>query len=168
MNRPPLDSEWQLPPPQGRFGAVRKFDVHTGVDLYCEPGATVLALENGLVVDIIDFTGPEAGSPWWNATKAILVEGQMGCILYGEVSASVVVGQRVQAGEAIGEVVTVLKKNKGLPMTMLHLELYPNGWRTAVEWPLGEPKPDVLHDPTALLLLPCADSSCTRSLCPLT
>lgn len=148
---PPLACEWQLPPAQGCFGAQRKFDIHTGVDLYCEPGTKVLAIEDGVVVDVIDFTGPKADSPWWNDTEAILVESKSGCILYGEISASKKIGDVVKRADEIGEVMTVLAKNKGLPTTMLHLELYPTGWRAPVIWALGQAKPDVLQDPTFLL-----------------
>lgn len=39
-----------LPDGPGRFGAVRKHDVHTGIDLYTYPGMPVLAVEDGVVV----------------------------------------------------------------------------------------------------------------------
>ncbi|MHC1628642.1 MAG: M23 family metallopeptidase [Candidatus Nezhaarchaeales archaeon] len=109
----------------GAFGALRKYDIHTGVDLYCDPGDDVYAMEDGLGVGVEDFTGPKADSPWWNDTKAVLVQSKSGIILYGEIEPKdVSIGQRVKCGEKIGEVKTVLKKDKGKPMTMLHMELY--------------------------------------------
>ena len=69
----------------GAFGAVRKFDVHTGVDLYCPEGTPIFAVEDGRVITIEIFTGPRAESPWWYETLAILVEGESGVVCYGEV-----------------------------------------------------------------------------------
>lgn len=75
-------------PHPGAFGARRKFDHHTGVDLYATRPVPVFPIEDGRVVDIIEFTGEKAipASPWWNRTQAVLVEGRTGVILYGEVS----------------------------------------------------------------------------------
>jgi acyl carrier protein phosphodiesterase len=69
----------------GKFGAVRKHDVHTGVDLYCAEGQPVQAVEAGTVVAILDFTGPKAGSRWWRDTRAVMVEGAEHVVLYGEI-----------------------------------------------------------------------------------
>jgi hypothetical protein len=74
-----------LPDTPGRFGAVRKHDVHTGVDLYCAVSTKVVAVEAGEVVVIEPFTGPDAASPWWLSTEAVLVEGASGVVVYGEV-----------------------------------------------------------------------------------
>ncbi len=110
----------------GAFGAVRKYDVHTGVDLYCDPGQDVYAIEKGIVLNVIRFTGPSAGSPWWNDTDAVLVLGESGIILYGELEAEkhLCPGKSVKKGRGLGKVKTVLKKDKSSPMTMLHMELY--------------------------------------------
>jgi murein DD-endopeptidase MepM/ murein hydrolase activator NlpD len=70
-----------MPDVVGQFGHRRKFDTHTGVDLYCELGTNIVACEDGIVVNIQWFTGANAltedGIPsnWWNDTKAILVVG---------------------------------------------------------------------------------------------
>ena len=136
---------------RGAFGKVRKYDTHTGVDLYCNPATRVIAVESGIVVSIENFTGPDAGSPWWNATKAILVEGASGVILYGEIEpeAQIKIGKPVMCGEILGTVKTVLKKDKGQPMTMLHLELYKHGTNESVWWHTD--RPNNLLDPTKLL-----------------
>jgi hypothetical protein len=140
--------------PDGAFGCVRKHDVHTGVDLYCEPGAKVYAIECGEIVGILDFTGAKAESPWWNDTKAILVEGNSGVFVYGEIKEreGLKIGDNIECGEILGEVVTVLQKDKGKPMTMLHLELYEHKFRNVLWWELGKVKPEPLLDPTQILL----------------
>lgn len=142
-----------LPDPPGRFGFRRKYDVHTGVDLYTYPGMPVLAVEGGTVVAIERFTGPSAGTPWWHDTDAVLVEGPSGVVCYGEISPlkEVQVGATLVAGDCIGCVKTVLRKNKGRPMTMLHFEWYRHGTRQTVVWDLDQACPENLLDPTDFL-----------------
>jgi murein DD-endopeptidase MepM/ murein hydrolase activator NlpD len=144
-----------FPDEPGRFGSVRSADIHTGVDLYCELGTEVVAIEDGEVVLVEGFTGPNADdpSPWWNDTSAILVEGDSGVIVYGEVTSLVSEGDRVKAGQVIARVDTpVLKSFKGRPMVMLHIELMKQGSRETLWWRLGEKKDDSLLDPEPLLL----------------
>ncbi len=137
--------------PQGLFGAVRKHDIHTGIDFYCEHGESVHSIEDGIVLRIFQFTGAAVGSPWWNNTMAVLIKGDY-LFLYGEIESMVNVGDYVKEGAKIGSVQTVLKKNKGLPMSMLHLEQYELDYRGNGEvWQLGGSKPDKLIDPTNLV-----------------
>lgn len=136
----------------GSFGAIRKYDIHTGVDLYCYEGTPVVAIEDGIVISIEDFTGPKADSPWWNPTQAVLVKGSSGVVCYGEVSTSLSIGDALKAGSLIGDVIPVLKKDKGTPQSMLHFELYTNDFKETVWWYHGEPQPETLLDPTNLLL----------------
>jgi murein DD-endopeptidase MepM/ murein hydrolase activator NlpD len=151
----PLTKRPELPrgKHQGAFGAVRKYDVHTGVDLYCSQGDIAFAVEPGVVIAVEIFTGPNADSPWWNETYAVLVRGKY-TVLYGELEYAPFarVGDGVLAGEPIGRVGTVLKKDKGLPMTMLHLEMYRNGAAHSVWWRKGQPRPRGLMNPTLPLL----------------
>lgn len=142
-----------VPSSEGDFGAVRKHDYHTGIDLYCPTGTKVLAIEDGVLVHIDwNFTGPGGGSPWWNTTRALLIEGESGVIVYGEATPLVPLGSSVKAGDVIAVVDTsVLKKDKGKPMTMLHLELYEHGTRETVWWKLGEDRPKGLLNPWAIL-----------------
>lgn len=143
-----------LPPHPGAFGVVRKFHTHEGVDLYCNEGAPVRALESGRIVAIENFTGPAAGSPWWLDTKSVLVEGEAGVVCYGEISpeSSLAVGDMVRRGQFLGAVTQVLAKDKGRPRSMLHVELHIAGTTSTKEWRNGEPRPVSLRDPTELLI----------------
>lgn len=147
----PISRDPSFPDEPGLFGAYRRFDRHTGIDLYCDPGTPVRALEEGVVVLVEPFTGVDAGSPWWHDTDAVLVEGASGVLVYGEVAPSVRPGDKVQAGQPIATVQTVLKKDKGRPMTMLHFERLAPGTRQTFWWRLDSPKPEPLLDPTDLL-----------------
>ena len=142
----------------GAFGFVRANHVHEGVDLYCADGTPVMAVEDGVIVAVIAFTGPSAEppSPWWHDTQAILVEGESGVVVYGEVGVGTGIreGVRVGAGEVIGHVRQVLVKPKTppRPMSMLHLELHEKGTRDAYEWTEEGGRPKSLLDPTMHLL----------------
>lgn len=141
------------PDEKGVFGAVRKHDVHTGIDLYTSHGKSVTAVEDGVVVAFEDYTGAKADSPWWNDTEAIFVKGASGVICYGEIeiNSNLNVGDMVAQGEHLGKVLTVLKKDKGRPMTMLHFELYTPETTESVIWTEAEGMPDNLLDPTEKL-----------------
>ena len=83
----PLDVyRFGMPNEQGQFGAVRKHDIHTGIDLYCPPNSKVFAMEAGRVIVRGAFTGMAAGSPWWNDTQYLVIRSDAGrIILYGEI-----------------------------------------------------------------------------------
>lgn len=138
----------------GAFGTVRKHDIHTGVDLYCEDGDEVVCVENGTVVAIEAFTGEHADSPWWNDTWAVLVEGEHGVICYGEIipAEGLKIGDKLVYNQFIGNVRQVLKKDKGKnPPSMLHFELYTHGTRKTVWWHHGNEQPERLRNPVPLL-----------------
>lgn len=159
MNRltPPLDPMPLVPiGPRhpGAFGVDRHQHVHTGVDLYAPHGSPVWAMEAGKVISIAWFTGPAINLPWWNDTRAVYIEGETGVFNYGEIMEfpTLKIGDKVKQGQIIGSVMTVLKKFKGRPMSMLHLELYDHGYTdTWGEWKIGDSKPKHLKDPTAQL-----------------
>lgn len=143
----------------GAFGARRKHDIHTGVDLYTAGTAQVRTVEAGIVVNIEEYTGANAGSPWWLPTKAILIKGKTGVVCYGEVQPEhVVTGKTVDKGIVIGHVAPVLPQGKvrrdipGHSRFMLHLELYDHQTTESVWWHLNEDKPANLLDPTSFLL----------------
>lgn len=140
----------------GAFGVVRKFDNHTGIDLYCEDGDEVFAMEDGEVIAIEWFTGEAVGMPWWNNTKAIAVRGKTGTFNYCELipTNNLRVGDKVFEGQILGNITSVLKKDKGkVPSTsMLHLELYKEYNGEWVLWEIDTPQPSNLLDPTQLLI----------------
>jgi murein DD-endopeptidase MepM/ murein hydrolase activator NlpD len=139
----------------GAFGVKRKFDIHTGIDLYCKEGDGVIAMEDGEIIAIEWFTGEPVGMPWWNDTKAIGIKGESGVINYGEVipHEDLKVGDKVVEGQLLGWVTPVLKKDKGkVPSTsMLHVELYTEYDGNWVLWEVGTPQPNNLLDPTTML-----------------
>jgi len=150
----PGETGLPLPPHPGAFGVQRRFHVHEGVDLYCAAGTPVTAVEAGVVVAIIPFTGPKAGFPHWLDTDAVLVEGVSGVVAYGEIvpAGGLAVGLSIAAGQLVGHVTRVLAKDKGRPMSMLHLELHAPGTRDCPEWTIEKGRPVTLLDPTPFLL----------------
>jgi len=143
-------------PPHGRFGYVRKHDVHTGFDIYCADGEPVYAIEDGIVTDISHFTGEYTTPipmPWWENTMAIAIEGKSGVILYGEIyEPNLKIGDKVSEGQEIAKIKRVLKKDKGLPMSMLHIELYEIGYRGDwTVWEINGSKPDALKNVETIL-----------------
>lgn len=141
----------------GSFGVKRKYDRHSGVDLYCNDGDLVFAIESGIVTEINWFTGPKAGHSWWNNTRCVCIEGDTGVIVYGEIQEDeqrIKIGNFIEIGSRIGEVKQVLKKDKGKPMSMLHIMLLKHGYKEidTHSWKLYEDKPDWLLDPTPMLI----------------
>ena len=138
----------------GSFGAVRKHDVHCGVDIYLPEGTPVQFLRGGEVIALERFTGPLAGSPWWNDTWAVHVYTGTDTDVYGEVyePSHLKVGQRVFPGDLCGHVAKVLKKMKGSPMSMLHFEQYDGKCLETAIWEPGKRRPYRLLDPTLFLL----------------
>lgn len=148
------ETEVPIEPHCGSFGAKRKFDMHTGVDLYCNEGDTVFAIEDGLVVLVEEFTGKNANSEWWNDTKAVHIEGISGVIVYGEIEPNIEIieGLTISAGQKIGMVKQVLKHDKGRPTCMLHVELYKHGNRQSCIWTPDKTKNKNMLNPTEMLI----------------
>ena len=151
------DDMTELPvyPHPGAFGVQRRHHVHEGIDLYCESGTPVFAVEPGQVVAVLPFTGPDAGLPWWLDTQAVLVEGASGVVVYGEINALARAGDSVAAGQTLGHVTRVLRRDKGRPTSMLHLELHTAGTRHCKPWDRVESRPLSLRDPTQHLRQLC-------------
>src|SRR5574338_539761 len=101
----------------GDFAFRRSFYHHPGIDIYAANGHPVQAIEDGTVVHIEHFTGAEANppSPWWNDTCSIMIEGSSGVIGNCEILVDpwLDIGEQVKAGDVIGHVIPVLKKDKG-------------------------------------------------------
>lgn len=163
------------PGEDGAFGFVRKHEIHTGVDLYCDEDQPVVAADDGRFVRCVPFTGPEAGSPWWEPTWAMIVDHVWGVVVYGEIHAKntsalmaitplLAPGRHIPRGTVLGHVKRVRnpKPCDPRPTTMLHIEMWQDlpsvlacykdkRATVAADWPLGTPKPDGLLDPTDLL-----------------
>lgn len=139
----------------GDFGSRRSFYYHPGIDLYCESGQEVVAIEDGIVTNIECFTGPNATpeSPWWNETWSIMIEGVSGALGYCELKPSehLKVGSIIKEGDLIATIIPVLKKDKGWGCSMCHFELYVHGTNHHVTWFLDQPKPTELKNPRQLL-----------------
>jgi len=140
----------------GSFGVKRKFSYHAGVDLYTKEGSDVYAIEPGIITEINCFSGPSDGSPWWNNTDCICIEGYSGVIVYGEMSIpkAIQAGNKIKQGNYLGKIKRILKKDKGKPMSMLHIMLLEHGKRedSIESWKHDKPKPEGLLDPTAILM----------------
>lgn len=156
--------KWPLrnkPPALPNIGAVgdfafrRSFYHHPGVDVYCADMQPIQAIEEGVIVHIENFTGPNANppSPWWNETFSIMIEGASGVIGYCELDPflHLQIGDHVEEGEMIALITPVLKKDKGNGTTMLHLEHYVPGTKHHVTWVLDTPKPEELLNSRFLL-----------------
>ncbi|MBP5459660.1 MAG: hypothetical protein J6Y62_05830 [Clostridia bacterium] len=152
---------WDEP---GAFAALRKFDVHQGVDIYQPEGTVVHAVEDGVVVGKGQFTGAGVNCGWWNDTDYVAVEGDSGIVVYGEikVSGGLDIESKVKAGDVVGMVMTVCKEDPKQPVrnhlnSMLHLELYRGIEHSIdIEWGrngggYGE-RPIGLMDPTPYLM----------------
>jgi murein DD-endopeptidase MepM/ murein hydrolase activator NlpD len=134
------------------FGVVRGQQAHEGVDLFCHEASEVFAIEDGIVVAVPPFRGTHAGTPWWLNTWAVMVEGRSGVLVYGHLQPAVLVGEVVNSGQYLGQVLPVLRESKGKPRSMLHIELYETGTRLCSLWIPQEQRPPNLLDPTPLLM----------------
>lgn len=148
----------------GAFAFKRKNHIHEGIDVYAGYQEAVYNLFDGVVIAIRPFTGEHTQligilpSPWWNDTFCVLVKTKFGVINYGELTPdqSLSVGKQIKAGDNIGHVSRVLKKDKGRPLDMVHLERYTkDAIIPVVEWSIGAAKPRDLLPPGNLLLGLC-------------
>ena len=135
--------------PQSKFGVVRKHDIHTGIDIYCEINDEVFSVLDGTIIDIGIFTGEKVSSPWWNETGYIEINHGYFYILYGEIKVipELKVGDKIEKDTLLGNVQKILKKeNTKNPPTMIHLEFY-SRYNEPTEWSLGRDKPQNLLNP---------------------
>jgi murein DD-endopeptidase MepM/ murein hydrolase activator NlpD len=142
----------------GAFGFQRRVNWHPGVDLYVRDGEPVYAIEKGIVVGNGVFTGPKVGTPFWETTHYLMVEGKTGVFNYGEMYETLFeVGEEIEEEQNLGYVKRVLFEHKlrpdipGHSCSMLHLELYTHGTTEPVHWHQFQKPPNLL-DPTPYLL----------------
>lgn len=138
--------------PCGLFAAIRKHDLHAGIDLYANIGEPVSSITTGIVVHIGQFTGAAVSSPWWNDTSCVVISDGLYDIVYGEIRPdNLHIGQSITMGDIIGHVQQVLKVDKGVtPTAMLHLECWKAGTYKDVVWKTLNEQPDGLLNPVTL------------------
>ena len=157
MKWPLLNKTPSIPPEGsvGDFAFRRSWYYHPGIDLYCEANQAIQAIEDGVVVNVENFTGPEANppSPWWLETYSILIEGKSGVLGYCELKpmSYIQTGFAIKEGDIIAHIVPVLKKDKGNGTTMLHFEQYQKYTTNHVTWELDTEMPQELMNPRFLL-----------------
>lgn len=144
----------------GAFGFERTHHIHEGVDIYTCENELIYLPECLWVVGWIDFTGAVVGSPWWNETKALVCHTPCEkTIILGEIMPTDngipldCSSGWYEEGTCIGRVHPVLKKDKGRPRHMVHIEMYSQRQNSSVGlWKKGCQKPEHLIDPTSWLL----------------
>ena len=154
----------------GTFWEDRGDRYHCGIDIYAPEGSDVIAVEAGMILEVGLFTSPQE-AVHWNLTYYILIRHQNGFIAkYAELrSVSVKRGDRVEAGQVIGAVGSVLNSRKitsASPLyvrrlhrngngSMLHFELYKESYEVLHHYQggniFGSSKPSRLVDPTVYL-----------------
>ena len=101
------------------------------------------------------WTGVKANCEWWEDTDAILIEGESGLVVYGEIEikSNIKEGDKIKKGDIIGFVKRVLKKDKGRPTSILHLELRKPGFYKNVDknWE-NDSVPEGILNPTKYLI----------------
>ena len=161
----PFDLTWSIGngysplfPHPGSFGVKRHTCYHAGVDRYSSKFEHVVAMEDGEVISIGQFTGAGVGCEWWNDTWQITIKGKSGVIVYGEIEVNekLKVGDKVKARDYLGIVLEVLKNSPKYPVeghsrSMLHIELLDNSLIECPDWKIGEDRPKGILDPTPYL-----------------
>lgn len=147
----------------GSFGFQRKYEIHNGVDIYCQDGSKVFAVEDGEVVAIKQFTGKNLKMDWWLDTWAICIKGKSGVVCYGEMNQdfNFNVGDKVKQGDVIGTIKAVLPKEKirkdirNHNNAMLHIQLFKDyeNDEQLLNWYPNKERNKMLLDPTPYLML---------------
>lgn len=155
---------------QGSFWEDRGNSRHTGVDIYAPEGSPVIAVADGIVLQVTEFTTPNL-LPYYNQTHSILIKHFDGAILHyahlGNVRVSP--GEIVSAGDEIGALGAVLNfecvdrtaprhirnLKRAEHSSILHLEMYDRVPEFCLHTiggnALNKITPDGLLDPTDYL-----------------
>jgi hypothetical protein len=132
------------------FGYSQKNGKHqSGIELYCDEGQEVFAIEESDIIDMFLSTGYGAETPWFQNTYTLLLEGNSGVINYSciLIDHDVKFGKTIKEGQLIGRI----KKLMDISIPSLYIGLYYNGVEEPIEWNRGEVKPTELLDPTDML-----------------
>lgn len=124
---------------------------HCGVDLFCDEGDPVKAMEGGVVVNSYPFVaGKRADGSRFKVSCLLVKSDSNGQVInYAEVdhdSMAAKVGDRVEVGQQLA---TVGKMRRS---SMLHVEIYAAGETRNRRWKQSARRPKTLLDPTAYLL----------------
>ncbi|HVV33782.1 MAG TPA: M23 family metallopeptidase [Vitreimonas sp.] len=117
---------------------------HVGVDLFADPGDTVIAIEDGIILANYPFLRAATGQMSW----CVLIAHAGYVATYGEVQAGLTdvwnlrIGDRVQGGQFIANI-----SDTG----QLHFETYDPSVTRNISWPNGAPEPAGVRDPTRFL-----------------
>lgn len=153
------NSEIRLPLGSTQYNSMGARETHDqshlkcGVDLNCDSGTSVYAVESGNIVSIETFFNNKK-RPWISSSKAVLVEGPNGVVCYGNVAVNnnLKIGAQIKQGDAIGTVVSYYKKEQNKGTSRLRIELYRFGTIKRPKWRIGKPPPKNLLNPTSLLM----------------
>lgn len=136
------------------FGAARSGGRrhHVGIDLFCHLGDPVVAVAEGVVANVFQFTGRPGDGLL--PTDCLLLQTDEGLVVnYGEIESrsaaarAATIGRRVRRGEELGRIGLVTSTK-----AMLHFETYARGSTVTARWMDGTPRPEPLLDPTLFLL----------------
>ncbi len=158
---PATEAMLPLPPHPGAFGDVRLRHVHEGLDLYAVPDTPIYAIEDGLIVGVTPLSGGATRGGYWHDMEAVLVQGKSGLLVYCEFALlkGLAPAQQVKAGDHLGNIYPKGYHYKNTNRSQVdeghrffHLELHHPEIRLPTKWPVGQPKPSTLHDPTPFLM----------------
>ena len=156
---------------EGAFWQERAGFFNCGVDIFGPEGSEVVAIDEGVVIDIGKFSSADE-SNYLNTTFYVIVRTiEKINYKYAELGDAIVeVGQRIKTGEIIGRLrkmvnpemfdentpFSVRESNFNLQSAKLHLELYKAPMMEVRPYDkglfMGEEKPKSLLDPNVYLL----------------
>lgn len=121
----------------------------TGIDIKCSENTQVQAIEDGIILNVKDYSGLYSNNPWWNPTKSVFVEGASGVIVYSCISPqqSIFIGGFVNEGDILGIVKSLSKDN-----VHLNLQNYSFGEKDFINWKFKSEQPENIHNPRNLIL----------------
>lgn len=154
----------------GSFWEDRGDRYHCGIDIYAPVESEVVAIENGYVIDIGDFT-KENQSHYWTNTKYLIIKTDKKLLVkYAElIEVYVHIGDYIDSAQTIGKIGNVIKEDSVSyedpfylqelaetgNVSMLHLEIYKAPVTIVQPYTagnyLGERRPESLIDPTFYL-----------------
>jgi hypothetical protein len=117
---------------------------HVGVDLFADPGDTVVAIEDGKILANYPFLRAATGQMSW----CVLIAHRGYVATYGEVEDGLTDVWDLRVGDAVvgGQFIANISDTG-----QLHFECYDPGVTHNISWPNGAPQPACVRDPTPFL-----------------